>query len=306
MPLQKSAVLKTLLYFDIFSYPLRAQEVHRFCRSKSNPAAVADCLQELEQAQLVYCFEGYYTMRNEEALIRRRKVNQAYSLEIMKKARRNGQLLGQFPFVRAVAISGSLSKNAASEGADIDYFIITKQGRLWVCRTLLHLFKKLTFLAGRQHDFCMNYFLDEAELELKDKNIFTAVESATIIPVYGPAAVERFFRDNWWVGHFLPNQPAPKNYRQVDDRKSTGKQVAEALFQGAWGAYWNRVFKSFTTRRWRRKFKKQGYPMEYFDHDFRSTEGESKNHPFDYQRKVLKAYRERMEAFALITPEVHP
>jgi hypothetical protein len=87
-----------------------------------------------------------------------------------------------------------LSKNFADERADIDYFVVTKANRLWIARTLMHLFKKLTFLVGKQHYFCMNYFVDEEALTIQEKNLFTAVEVATLIPVCGNGSMESFLR----------------------------------------------------------------------------------------------------------------
>ena len=88
-------------------------------------------------------------------------------------------MLFQFPFVRGVFISGSLSKRCAAEKEDVDYFIVTSANRLWIARTIMHLYKKLTYLRGRQDRYCMNYFIDEEALEIKEKNIFTAVEMIT-------------------------------------------------------------------------------------------------------------------------------
>jgi len=299
----KSDVLRTLIYFDIFSFPMRLEEVHRFCQTRTQTENIAGALAELETEGRVFRFGQFYAVRREEGLVRRREANYRHSSRKMSRARRNARLIGQFPFVRAVAISGSLSKYSADADSDIDYFIITDTSRLWICRTLLHLFKKLTFLVGRQHDFCMNYFLDENELELKDKNIFTAVESTTIIPVYGSEGHRKFYHSNAWVYRFLPNQRPEKLNGSMADCKGWLKQLCEQLLGGKWGDGCNRVFKKMTMRRWRRKYAKQGYPMEYFDHDFRATTGESKNHPFDYQRHVLERYRDRVQSFSLIAPE---
>ena len=59
-------------------------------------------------------------------------------------------------------MSGSLSKHFADEKSDIDFFIITSANRLWIARTCMHLFKKVSYIAGKQHWFCMNYYVDEA------------------------------------------------------------------------------------------------------------------------------------------------
>src|SRR4029453_8923510 len=92
-------------------------------------------------------------------------------------------LIASFPYVRCVCISGSLSKKYFDDTTDIDFFVITKPGRLWVCRTFLILFKKLFLLNSKKY-FCINYFIDSDNLEIPDQNIFTATELTTLIPMH--------------------------------------------------------------------------------------------------------------------------
>jgi hypothetical protein len=125
---------------------------------------------------------------------------------MLRKAEKAGKLISAFPFVKGVAISGSLSKYFADENTDVDFFIITAPNRLWIARTLLHIFKKLTFLFNLQDLFCMNYFIDQSEPVILEKNIYTATEIATILPVRGGEAFEIFFSANDWTRNFLPNK----------------------------------------------------------------------------------------------------
>ena len=89
----------------------------------------------------------------------------------------------RFPFVRAVFLSGELSKNISSDDGDIDFMIVTEKNRLWICRTLLTFFKKI-FLFNQKKYLCINYFVDEEHLHLPKKNIFTATEIAHVKPLF--------------------------------------------------------------------------------------------------------------------------
>jgi hypothetical protein len=153
----------------------------------------------------VTSYEEFYCLKNAAGQVRRRKAGNQLASQILPKAFRISSFLYHFPFVRGIGISGSLSKNFADEKADIDYFIITKTNRLWITRTLMHLFKKLTFLVGKQHCFCMNYYVDEEALIIQEKNAFTAVEVATLIPVCGNGYMENFFEANAWIESYYPN-----------------------------------------------------------------------------------------------------
>ena len=291
-------ILRTILYFDLFAYPLREEEVFLFCSEKTERKALHMAINSLLRKGVLKEEGGYFLLPQTRATVEERKRKWAYSCKLIPKARRNGSLIYAFPFVRAVAISGSLSKYSADEKADIDYFIISAENRLWICRSFLHFFKKVTYLLGRQHDFCMNYFLDEAELELKDKNFYTAVEGTTIIPVNGRPGIEKFLAENQWMFSFFPNfDPARILKSEIRDRRPRAKKLVESLLGGRVGSALNKGLYALTVRWWRWKFRRSGFPMENFDRDLRSTPGESKYHPHDYQRSILQRWAERERAF---------
>src|SRR2546430_6574247 len=111
-----------------------------------------------------------------------------------------------------VIIKKSISVvSSAKFTTDIDFFIITSANRLWIARTCMHLFKKLTFLTGRQHWYCMNYYIDEEALNIEEHNIFTATELITLLPVCGNGTMQRFFQMNSWVSVYFPNNVLEKN-----------------------------------------------------------------------------------------------
>jgi predicted nucleotidyltransferase len=88
-------------------------------------------------------------------------------------------VIKRFPFVRGVFVTGSLSKNSSDSSSDLDFMVITRKGRLWIARTLLMLFKKI-FLLNSYKYFCINFLLSEDNLEIEDKNVFTATEVMTV------------------------------------------------------------------------------------------------------------------------------
>jgi hypothetical protein len=294
----KQEVVKTLLYFDIFSYPLRIEEIQRFCSLSASQSEISEAVNQLITEKQIYRAGSYYLVQNRDDWRKEREERHRYSVERIKMARKMAGIIGQFPFVRGVAISGSLSKYFADNNADIDYFIICKAGRLWISRSLLHIFKKFTFLAGMQHYFCMNHFLDYDELELKDKNLYTALESATLIPIYGGESYRAFFQRNNWIREFFPNYDLQDKLKRPIYRKQTWiKRLFEALFNGLGSPYLNNSLRAITVWWWRNKFRWQGVSLQHFDQDLRSTAGESKYHPNDYQRIILASYWKRVRLF---------
>src|SRR5690606_36687941 len=123
------------------------------------------------------------------------------------------------------------SKGIAQPHSDIDFFIITAEDRLWICRTLLHVFKKLSFLFGSQHAFCMNYFLDESHLILEEKNRFTATELMTLIPLYGhPTYQNLILRNQCWIQLHLPNQSLKDRTPYPEPHPGFAKTWVEKFF----------------------------------------------------------------------------
>ncbi|MEI9810645.1 MAG: hypothetical protein WDO16_23755 [Bacteroidota bacterium] len=150
-------------------------------------------LEQLVAEGTIFRIAEFYLLQNDSALVKRRREGNQRAGQLLPKAMRIGRFLSRFPYVRGVGISGSLSKMYADEKADIDFFIITKANRLWIARTFMHLFKKLTFLTGRQHLYCMNYYIDEKALKLGEQNIYTAIETVTLLPAGGNAMQGFFF-----------------------------------------------------------------------------------------------------------------
>ena len=91
-----------------------------------------------------------------------------------------------------MGISGSLSKGYYDDDGDIDFFIITSPKRLWIARTFLILYKKIFLLNSRKY-FCVNYFISSNALEIEEKNIFTATELTTLLPMFGNGSFHKFY-----------------------------------------------------------------------------------------------------------------
>src|ERR1700761_1830764 len=125
LPEVKENILTTLAYFDLFNYPLTRGEIYLFLSSKHQYSAFDDALTCLLLSGSIYQFDKFYTLKNDHHLIIRRNDGNKRAAELIKIAEKVGDILIRFPYVRGIAISGSLSKNYADEHSDIDLFIIT-------------------------------------------------------------------------------------------------------------------------------------------------------------------------------------
>jgi hypothetical protein len=192
--------------------------------------------------------------------------------------------------VRGIAISGSLSKNYASEEPDIDYFIITSENRLWIARTLLHLFKKLTFITGHEHFFCMNYFIDTKALALPQRNDYAAIELVTLLPAFNLSLLQEMMHANQWVDEFLPNHPGITNMDYLlPEKKQPVKGALENILNRLFPEKLNRFLMRATDTKWRKKWRGAGFSQQDYNRALQTEIHISKNHPDDYEKKVLEA-----------------
>lgn len=286
-------ILSTLAYFDLFSYPLNRGEIYLFMPAKCDMNSYNYALNRLINEQLIHRFEKFYSLRNDHFLIERRNKGNKRAAELMVTSRKVCSLLARFPYVRGIGISGSLSKNFADESADIDLFIITAKNRLWVARTFMHTFKKLTYLFNKQHYFCMNYYIDEQNLEIPEKNIYTATEVVTLIPLQGDAQFVDFFAANAWSRLFLPNN-VMRVSRAKPEPKTWFKVGIESMLNNKLGDWLDNCLWQITSIRWdkktaskKRDIKGQVMAMETGKHF-------AKPNPDDFQNKLMNRYRLRV------------
>ena len=114
------------------------EEIYLYLPAKCDTIDFEYALKCLTIERAVYQFGKFYTLKNDYFLIDRRLQGNAKAAEMIGTAKKVSNLLIRFPFVKGIAISGSLSKNFADEDSDIDLFIVTAKNRLWIARTLMH------------------------------------------------------------------------------------------------------------------------------------------------------------------------
>lgn len=286
----EEGILKCLAYFGIFSYPLSSEEIFRYCQYECTQKDIDSSLKQLLNKGWIFNQDGLFSRNNHLDWITNRKAGNIRAMELLERSGNYVKIMSHFPFVEAIAISGSLSKYYASEKTDIDYFIITSSNRLWIARSLLHFFKKLTFITGHQHYFCMNYFVDTGALYIRHRNLYSAIELATLLPAYNEPLVKTLKDENNWVFDFLPNYSFKNDKRfLIPYRKGIIKKTLEFILNLLAPGLVNRFLMGITDKKWRRKWRHHGYSEESYTRAFYTSPDVSKNHPDDYEDKVLKA-----------------
>lgn len=204
----EAAVLRAVAYADVFDWPLVPGEVHRSLPVPASPAHVTAAIRALAgDGRLVEPVPGVVTLPGRGATVEARKAREAASRRRWPAAVRAVRAVASVPFVRMVAVTGSLAVGGADDAADVDLLVVVADGRLWLGRALTMLVVRLCRPFGIR--LCPNYLVAESALELDDRSPFTAHELVQMVPVAGPSVYRDLVRRNAWYRDYLPNALLP-------------------------------------------------------------------------------------------------
>lgn len=195
------AILETLAYSDIFEYPLRLKELHRYLPMRADIEQVSSALTALHGR--VGMQNDYYFLTGREEIVEIRKQREARSQDLLPRAFNYGRVLGSLPFVRMVALTGSLAVLNISKNADFDYMLVTAPGRLWTARAFALLINRIARLFG--YELCPNLIVSETALEWPLYDLYSARELCQMIPITGMDIYQKLIEANEWAKDFLPN-----------------------------------------------------------------------------------------------------
>ncbi len=284
-------IVEKLAYFAVFKHPNTASELQNSTHHYYAIQHINEALEVLCESRLCFQHKNYYSaLPSIKSDLKRRKQGEQNAKLFFKKLPFYARLISHFPYVRGVAVSGSLSKGVIHKGGDIDYFIITTDKRLWLARVLLVAFKKL-FLFNSHRYFCVNYFISEKHLEIPDRNIFTATEVSTLLPVYGLKEFAKFKKANNWIGQYYGHFKIKNRIVDFSPGKKPVKRCIEFLLNNPIGNLLDILFMYITVWRWGVKFKH--FSRSKYDLTLRSTRNVSKHHPQDFQTVVLNKFQKQ-------------
>jgi hypothetical protein len=211
----EQAILKTLAYYDVFGFPLKAWEVHKWLAGKEATLVQTEkALQRLEKKLRAGSYKGYWFLPGKKSLVGSRVKRESVSAAHLRTARRIGFLLRVVPWIKMVGISGSLAMSSSREGDDIDLFVVTESRRVWLSRIFIILLTSLTGLRRSRREkklsaagkICINLILETSNLGQKKKNIYVAHEVLQMRPVWQRGEVySDFLHANSWAFRYLPN-----------------------------------------------------------------------------------------------------
>jgi len=296
LPIEE-AILRTVIYADVFDFPLKAEEIHNFliCSRVFSLSEVKHSLKTspLLCAELI-CLPPYYMLAGREALANQRASQEPITDKLMHRARTYGAWLARLPFVKMVAVTGSLAvRNPTASNDDLDYFLLVEPGRVWLARAFAILLVRAGRIAGAE--VCPNYVLASDQLTQKRQDLFIAREISQMIPLYGMQHYTAFRQANRWAQGFQPNAHRPF-YAQPPISLggwASLKRFGEWILRGRAGE----LLENWEYRRKQHRFKQKITQNNQTAAEI--SKSSVKGHFSDYGSPALKTYAIKLAEYGL-------
>ncbi len=255
----QSAKIKTLVWFDVFDWPLTALEIKKYTPNKNlskPPENTSDAIENLN---------GFYFLKGRKEIVKKRILRQKIAIQKIKIAKFAAEILSFVPFVRMVAVCNDLAYFNAPEDSDIDFFVVVKSGRMWTARFLatfiifvLGLWRHRKKIKDR---ICLSFFIADDNLNLKEiayeNDIYLKFWILQILPLFDRndtprqskhgtgQAYQKFLKENFWVmdefPNFFPNFPVQK----IKIKQKLIQIVFEKILNGWLGNFLEKILKNF-------------------------------------------------------------
>jgi len=247
---QENSILSTLVFFDIFNYPLTLFEVWKWmykmqnekCKSQNDNlkfkiSEIQEILENSENLKkVIESKNGFYFLRGRENLVSRRRNLYRDAEERWKKLRQVADILQYVPNVKMIAACNTLPINDFKPQSDIDVFIIVKKNRIWQTRffitALVSLLGEWRHKKNIAKKICLSFYITDDALSLepiakKPYDIYLTYWIALVAPLYVEKDIyQKFLESNSWVRNYLPNFIG---FEPVEFERKVGKSKFFAL-----------------------------------------------------------------------------
>jgi predicted nucleotidyltransferase len=150
------------------------------------------------------------------------------SVEKIKKAKRIIKISRWLPYLRGIFLTGTLAMKRGGINSDWDVLVILKKNRIWLGRLFatgwFHLIGRRRYGKMISDRFCLNQFMVESNLELKENNEFIGNELLTMKKIFGKNKLnnEILQKNKNWIKLFKPNFNFRKNILDKENGKYSG------------------------------------------------------------------------------------
>jgi len=248
------AIAQSVLYASLFDYPLTLAQLRQsLIESTQTPSEI---LQAFDGSpvllHLIEYQDGFFFPAGRASLIDERKRREARSRAFLRRHGLFLSLVCLIPYVKMVALSGSIAHLNLEGDGDLDLFIVTRGRRVWSTTVAVVLLAKVL---RRRRIVCANFVLADSRLSLDQQDLFSASQIVHLKPLLGRDVFQAFVAANPFVARFYPNfheaGSAQLPFRPL--RRLEGvKHAAEAVLALPWrGLEWacRTAYRSYLQRK---------------------------------------------------------
>ncbi|HEY5600668.1 MAG TPA: hypothetical protein VIK81_01120 [Patescibacteria group bacterium] len=205
------AIMQTIVYSDIFSYPLTLVEIHQFLIEKSiSKKLLKKHLSKLVSEAKIENLGVFFFLPKREKIVDVRIKRQKITRPKILVAKKFAGLISKIPSVIMIGLTGALAVGNSDSKDDIDFFIVCQSNTVWLTRFLVTVV--LTLLGQRRlpnskknkDKICLNMFIDQNSLKFK-QSLYMAHEIAQLKPLFDRGIYRQIWTKNKWVFKYLPN-----------------------------------------------------------------------------------------------------
>lgn len=323
--LLEKSILATIAYYDVLEYPLTGFEIFKYLINPSHIIAQSDLKRDLTLEPLIQPVfmdvlkslnnksltdfieekNGFYCLKKSkksgekyiDKLIEIRIERQKISDQKWKKAKKIIRKLQAVPYVKIIAVSGSLALDNAKKQSDIDLLIITKHKRIWTVRFFITFLTQI--MGKRRHGkktadrICLNHYITDKSLKIDFPSLYNAQTYAHLIPVLEKGIYNEFQKANQWIKNYLAFYPKQENFNQRVIKQSkflkTIARFQETILNTFLGSILEKIlsfFQKAIIRYHSSSAKKQGRVI--------ADEFQLEFHPASPEVKILERYNKNM------------
>lgn len=219
----KEIIIKTIRFFDFFSFPLSAEKVLFFLPVQCDLSVLRAELDVLTAEGVLGERGGLYFFRGHQGFFDLAEEKRAAAEKKMGRARFVTRIFRLIPWIRMVAVANVMGDGNFRKEGDIDFFIIAKHDRIWLTRLFAVLITDVLRLRPRENDvrdkICLSFFVSDDALDVSgllladpdsrhspiDRDPYFVYWFANLIVIHDDGVYVEFVNRNQWLTKQLPN-----------------------------------------------------------------------------------------------------
>lgn len=211
----KKSIQETVIFFDLFNYPLTKWEIWQYLKIEISLDALEGVVDDLIQDSLLGQKDGFYFLPGRLNLVSIRRERYNFANYKIKLAREATRLFKWLPSVKLVAVSNLIGHHNLRNESDIDIFIVSSPGRLWLtrlfCTGLMKITRRRPTKECKRNKMCLSFYaaadgLAMESLRFKPNDPYFDHWFLGLHPIYDADRYLAYLRfKNPWLKKVFPN-----------------------------------------------------------------------------------------------------